>query len=155
MNTPFECCALFVRALCFYSPTLPQRRSLLICTGTPSVCLSAPAAASLTLNARKWFLTACHSPSSYYSLSIYQDAFPDSVTAQLMYLPHSIPLWEMRCRHFLSSFPSVFLFKINLAFGNYSSLSSPLLVPLLWSWKVDTMRQEKTNSTQLRTLPNK
>lgn len=85
VNTPFECCALSVQ-----SPVLLQSHA------SPAslspylywkLHLSAPAAASLTLNARKGFLTGCHSPPSYCSLSIYQDASPDSVTAQ----PHVAP----------------------------------------------------------------
>lgn len=71
---------------------------------TPSLCLSASQAASLTLNSRKWFLTSCHSLSFYYSLSIYQNSFPDPVTTPgSCYLPHSIPLPELWSKFLLSS----------------------------------------------------
>lgn len=94
----------------FTVPRFPSVALSLSVLETPSVCLSAPAAASLTLNARKWFLTACHSPSSYYSLSIYQDAFPDSVTAQ----PHVSPSLHSAVRNAMQSLS--FLFSFCLSF---------------------------------------
>lgn len=154
VNTPLECCALSAQ-----SPVLLQPHASLALLA-PYLYWKLHLSASLPLQLHRSLLMR-ESDFLLLVTLLLPTTHSQSIRMRFltlwlhnpMYLPYSIPLWEMRCTYILSSFSAVFLFKINLAFGNCSLLSSPLLVSQLWTWKVDTIRQENTNSTQLRTPP--
>lgn len=154
VNTPLECCALSIQSPVLLQPhAFPALLSLYLYWKLHlSASLPLQLHRSLLMRESDFLLLVILLLPTTHSQSI-RMSFLTLWLHNPMYLPHSIPLWEMRCTHIPSSFSAVFLFKINLAFGNCSLLFSPLLVSSLWSWKVDTIRQVNTNSTQLRTPP--
>lgn len=105
---------LLCYAMAFYSLLLRPIALSLSVLPTPSICLSASPAASLTLNSRKWFLTSCHSLSFCHSFSISQNRFPHSVAMPDSRISLSPFLFQ---KHYENAFlPLLFLFP-NADFG--------------------------------------